>query len=289
MLSIAQSTNYFHLIEWTPSESGPKVLKFKKIKYHVDYFNKNLLNDLISEFNPVSKDESNSLTYSIDFNYIGLSSFPIDQKVELSDYINWYEKNILNSYFLNTFDLFYYPINNTNLMVTSINKEIRNNLIQSSIDSGYNMINLTADIFSANQMVNQMYHSYKIKEYLLWKIDKNNQHYFLYIKNDNFQNFVKVKYSNKKINCLMNVGLDDNIELLSNIKSILNGGNENIDKIFLYQTKSDIKDISNFLSKNINNLILMDISSFIDIKNNKNKFKFLGYNENGISLRGIDV
>ncbi|MBI65260.1 MAG: hypothetical protein CMG64_03085 [Candidatus Marinimicrobia bacterium] len=290
MLSIAQSSNYFHFVEWSPSESGPKVLKFKKIKHNVDYFNKNLLNDLISDFNPVSKEESNSLTYSIDSNYVGLSSFAVDPKINLSEYISWYEKNMLNNYFLDTFDLFYYPINDTNVMVISINKKIKNNLVKSSIDLGYKMMNFTVDIFSANQMVTQMYCENKIQNYLLWKIDKNNHHYFLYIKNNKFQNLIKVRYSNKIVDYLVNVGVNENEKILRNIESVLKGENGSTDKIFLYQTKIDTKDISNILNKNLDNLVLMDPSSFISMKGaNKNKFKFLAYNENGISLRGVDV
>ena len=139
-------------------------------------------------------------------------------------------------------------------------------------------------------MVTQMYCENKFQNYLLWKIDKNNQHYFLYIKNNNFQNLIKVRCSNKTVDFLVNVGINQNEEILRNIELVLNGENNNIDKIFLYQTKIDTKDISNILNKNLDNLILMDPSSFISIKEaNKGKFKFLGYNENGISLRGVDV
>ena len=70
-------------------------------------------------------------------------------------------------------------------------------------------------------------------------------------------------------------------------KNILSG----IDKIFIYQTKSNFDQINNIIAINSKKIRIMDIgSSFLNRKNiSKINYSLLSYNENGNSLRGIDV
>ena len=289
MLSISQTSHYYNFLEWVPSESGLEVVKFGKLKLKQDLSNKNSIQSIIDEFNPISKQDSNSISLSIDINNVQVSSIKIDPKVDTYKFIDWYEKNILGRYVSDNFHIHYYPIQNNYLMIICIDKILRKNLIQSAKTAGYNLVDINIGIFSAYHSVNQIKKINNINNYLIWKIDKNNIHYISYYEKNNFYCMVKVKKTGDKIKEINLVG--DTIfcnKVIDYLKGILidKKNKYNIfDKVFIYQSFDDKKNIESILNNNID---LLDISSFFNSKES-NKFKFLSYVENGTSLKGIDV
>ena len=114
MLSISQSSNYYYCLEWLPTELGVEVVKFKKIKTSLNIDDENLIEYIIDNFNPTTKADSNSLSISLNINNVQISCIKIEPKIALNEYVAWYEKNILDIYILEKFDIYYYPISNNN-------------------------------------------------------------------------------------------------------------------------------------------------------------------------------
>ena len=296
MLSLAQSADYLFCLEWTSSDTGPKVLQHKKIKFkNSQKFYKNFLDNVLRNLKRSSINTSSSITLSIDINNVIISSFNHDPNIELNEYIDWYEKEILNPYFIENFDNYFYPLNNTDntIMVICINKKIKNNIKISCEKHNFNLTHLTIDLFSAGSAIN-IYKEKNIKNYLLWKIGKNNQHYGLYYEGDAIKHFIKIKKT-KKIDCIQSIGdKSKKVELINFFEKILFENKvkiSSIDNIFLYQSKTGFELLKN-LSKT-RKITIMDIGSKVLNKKSSNKkdiqFNLLGFNENCNSLRGIDV
>ena len=291
MLSISQTSHYYYCLEWIPSESGLEVVKFDRIKLKHDLNNKNSIQSIINNFNPVSKQDSNSISLSLDIKNVQVSSIMIDPQIDTKKYIKWYEENILGRYISSNFHVYYYPMQNNYLMILCIDKIFRQNLIQSVNISGYNLVDMNIGIFSAYHSVNRIKKINNIKNYLIWKLDKNNIHYISYYEKNNLCCMVNVKKTGDKIKKINLVG--DTLycnKIIDYIKLVLIEKNNNykvFDKVFIYQSFGDKKNIESILNNN-NNIDLLDISNFF--KNNENnKLKLSGYVENGTSLKGIDV
>ena len=98
---------------------------------------------------------------------------------------------------------------------------------------------------------------------------------------------------NKNINILQNIGSEDlRNQLISSIRSLVFTEDNSVsftDNIYVYQTKSDFSFIKKIVNKN-KKIKIMNISSNFLNKNKKNiNYSLIGFNENGNSLKGIDV
>ena len=291
MLSLAQSSNCLFCLEWTSSDTGPKVLKYKKIKVNASQESyRNFLDDILINFKKSSMNSSSSISLSIDINNILLTSFNYDPSINLEDYIKWYQDNILNPYILKNFDIYYYPLNNVenSIMVICINKKIKANIFASCKKHNYDLVHLTLDVFSAGIAVKN-YRKKNIKNYIMWKIDKNNYHYGLYYELDNLKHFIKIRKTNK-IECIQSIGdkiLKTNLMNMFESALLKNKLEAHfVDKIFLYQSKTSF-ELLKILSKE-NKIHIMDIGSKL-LNKKDSHYSLLGYNENINSLRGIDV
>ena len=296
MLSISQTSNFYHCLEWIPSESGIEVVKFQKIKSKLNIDNDNLIKSIIDDFNPISKNDSNALSISLDIENIQISSIEIEPKIDVEKYISWYENKVLGSHFIENFDIFYYPIINNNLVTISIDKLFRKKLIKSSKSAGYNLVDINVGIFSAQYSIKQINKLNDLKNYLLWKVDKKNIHYLSFYLNDCFSFMMKIKKRTNEIIVLNEVGdINYKNNIVDYVRSILFESKQKSnfsEKVFIYQSGNDKNNIE-FAIKN--NIELLDISNFFNNKmkaeTNKenNKYKFFGYIENATSLKKIDV
>ena len=292
MLSLSQNSDNFYFIEWIPSEKGRQVLKYKKIKsLAIQNKFKNFLDDILKDKHSIN--ESSSLAISLDINNIGITSIPYDKHLPLQEYVDWYTKKYLGNFINHEFDLYFYQIYNSNdLLVIYINKEIKNNILLSCQKHKIDLMHLSIDFFSANIMATQVFGANKHKNYIIWKIGRNNIHYLSYYIESHFAHYMKIKCS-KKIECVLSVGNNNFKNILLDIsKSILINNKYNQEaQIFIYQNKTSKSKILNIVKLNKNKIILMDIASkFLDKKNNKSsQFNLLSFNENGNSLRNIDV
>ena len=296
MLSLAQSSGSLFCVEWVPSESGPKVIQYKKIKISFDCSTyKNFLDFVLSDFNTSSLDVSNMLTLSLSINHVGIASFKYDDSIPFEDYTKWYEEQILGKHVINNYDIYYHKLEYSNnvAMVIYINKELKQNIFDSCEKYGFKIKHLGIDLLSANVAVNQIYKKKKIKSHITWKVDRNNIHYLAYFKNNNFKHFLKVKIS-KNIDVLQYIGSDDFqntfIEFISRLLSNKKQSPSFVDAVYIYQVKTDYAFIKKIVDEN-EKINLMDIGSHFLVKNKNNNINYslLGFNEVGNSLKGIDV
>ena len=298
MLSLSQTSNSLLCIEWIPTESGPKVINYKKLSYNSQSY-KDFLDYVFSEFKIKNvNDEKKTITLSLDSDNVCITSFKCDPQISLNSRIKWYENKFLGKYITDNYDIYYYPIdeNNGEVMVIYISKDLKNNILNSCAKYNYELRHLSIDIFSANHAIH-IYNSSSNDKYILWKIGKRNVHYLLYYERDVLKCYLKLKCG-KKIECIQSIG---GKSLRNDLISLVNSFfNDNIeidanfyDKIYLYQSKSNFELLEKIYNQNKNNIIIMDIgSNFLNrekVSRKNNNYHLLGYNENGNSLRGIDV
>ena len=297
MLSISQNEQNFFCIEWIPSEIGPNVLRYKKIKFPTPENNyKNFLDDILSNINIDSQNDSNTLTLSLDINNIGLTSFNYDPLIPFQEYKVWYEDRILGPYVKENYDIYYYNLDDTEntVMVIYISKLVKKNILDSCKKNKYRLLHLGVDIFSANFSTN-MFGSQKYDNYVLWKILKNNFHMITYYEKGILKHVMKIKKTNS-LETVFSIGdkiTKDKLEKMLYKLLINQRKNSKIiefDQVYIYQNKTDSSQIKKIKIRSSKKIKIMDIgSSFLRKKVNKIQYNLLPYNENGNSLRGIDV
>tara|TARA_B100000029_G_scaffold504139_1_gene582454 strand:+ start:439 stop:1332 length:894 start_codon:yes stop_codon:yes gene_type:complete len=297
LLSISQNEQNFFCIEWIPSEIGPNVLRYKKIKFPAPENNyKNFLDDILSNINIDSQNDSNTLTLSLDINNIGLTSFNYDPLIPFQEYKVWYEDRILGPYVKENYDIYYYNLHDTEntVMVIYISKLVKKNILDSCKKNKYRLLHLGVDIFSANFSTN-MFGSQKYDNYVLWKILKNNFHMITYYEKGILKHVMKIKKTNS-LETVFSIGdkiTKDKLEKMLYKLLINQRKNSKIiefDQVYIYQNKTDSSQIKKIKIRSSKKIKIMDIgSSFLRKKVNKIQYNLLPYNENGNSLRGIDV
>ena len=102
---------------------------------------------------------------------------------------------------------------------------------------------------------------------LVWKIEKNKIHRFVFYENDNLSSFLKFKLLKKTFKIITSIGSSKSIALLTNFIShtlINNKKYESIDSTFVYQTKRDNRYI-----KNITDVSELDHIKFLPIKDSE--------------------
>ena len=99
MLSISQNEQNYFCIEWVPTEIGPSVLQYKKIRFSKSENSyKNFLDNILNNISIDSQNDSKTLALSLDINNIGITSFNYDPQIQLDEHRIWYEDKILGSY-----------------------------------------------------------------------------------------------------------------------------------------------------------------------------------------------
>ena len=174
MLAIAQSGNIYHYLNWIPSESGPMIIHYGKIRKEIEDPEKfkqkhyEILADIISTIG----NEEPICTYSLDRNNLIFSTSYID--VDNPNLNNWYQRQVKDEILSDTMDYFHYPMHNDLGLLLSIAMP---KMIRQSFQ--YNMRRLKArlngistGIFSAENGARNWFHADKLDSYLIWKIGK---------------------------------------------------------------------------------------------------------------------
>ena len=293
MLSIAQSENGYYCFEWTPTEKGPRVINYKFFKASRN----NLINGfekVISSHQSQLKDQSNSLSVVLNIKNFNISLMKMAKDDSLNNIIKWYEENILNREYLEQHEMFYYPLNSGQksipILILSIKKNIKSDIIRMSNDKGYDLLYMSVDIFSAAMLVKQIYKIKDDENMLVWKIEKNNMHYFAFYENNNLSSLLKFKLLRTTFEIIANIGSNKSLEILKKFIEqtlINNKKNDFIKSTFVYQTKKDNRYMKKIADDKLN-IKIIDIRNLFNSSKN-NKYHYLPYIENGMSLRGIDV
>ena len=201
MFSISQTSRGFFCIEWISTEKGPKIIYLDHIKKNIDLNDSNALDEIFSSLESSLKEKPKTLSIILNLENVLLSSIEVPKHNYLKT-IDWYEKRIMVKEFVRNYDTYYYPIENEKnnfLYLISISKKLKSNLINSSNKLGFELINISVDLFSAGIGLQQIHKKYNLKNYVLWKIQKNNYHSLLLYKGINIKSYIKCKRMNDKI------------------------------------------------------------------------------------------
>jgi len=290
LLTVSETSNGYFCFEWLITEGGPKIVNFKHLNLKASLNNSNTFKKIIDLLNPHLKTNPKSISISLNRSNYYVSEFEYDSKIGLKESISWYEKTILEPDFFDSHNFYYYPLyENNSLLVLSISKNIRKQLIETATGLGYKLIYLSADIFSVSTGVKQIYKTDKLTSHVIWKIAKNNHHYLLYYKTGILCSYLKIKINKKNIKVCVNIGEEKSINALVEFlfSTLINKKyDDKFHNIYAYQTKSNKNTLNEVLSIN-KNIKVIDLSRVS--MNKHNPLKISGYAENGISFKGLDV
>ena len=294
MFSISQTSRGFFCLEWSSTEDGPKIISLDHIKIKNNFLEKSTLKKIITNYNLSIKDESNSLAVTINIDNVLISSVDTFQDKENDKIISWYESNIMGKDFCDNYYNYYYPMScsdKSRFLIVSLPKKIKNNIIDSSNQLGFNIIYLSIDIFSAAVLVQHIYRSVISDKYIIWKICENNSHIIILYNKNKIKAFVRVKKRSKIFVSDYSIGSKSDIDMIINcVNDILikKSYYDMIENIFIYQTKRDLKVIKDVMNLNHKNLKILNFNKLIK-DNTKNTLKYIYYVENGISFKGLDL
>jgi len=294
LFSISQTSRGFYCLQWSSTENGPKVVSSNHIKMKNNFSDLSLLKDIVSNYKISTKNESNSLSVIINSNNVLISSIETLSNQENNKMISWYESNIMGNEFCDKYYNYYYPMHsnkNNKFLIVSFPKNIKNNLMQSSSDLGFNLIYLSIDVFSAAILVQHLHKKTLKNKYLLWKICKNNTHTLVLYKQELICSYVKIKKQANKYVKSFGIGGDNEInKLVDCVNNILihKKSYEDIRNIYIYQTKENTSIINNILSLKNNNIEVLSLNKLV-VNGANNKLKYMNYVENGICFKGLDL
>ena len=292
MFSISQTSRGFFCLEWSSTEDGPKIVNLNHIKVQLDFNNKEVLTNIVNTFNPTIKSQSNSLSITISSNNVLISLLKINSDKNNNKIIKWYESKVMGKNFCDNYHNYYFPMDSdNNCLLVSLPKKYKENILNSSNRLGFNLIYLSVDIFSAAVLARQLYKKETKKEYLIWKVCNNNHHTLLYYNNDKIKLFIKLKSKLKELIPEIIIGSNKDAQTIKSLLSqiLINSKSCNdFGNIFIYQTKENTDFIKKIINMNLNNIRLLDFNRLL-IDDNKDKFKYISYVENGICFKGLDL
>ena len=292
MFSISQTSRGFFCLEWSSTEDGPKITKLKHLKIPTDFSNQKFLENITNSFSSNLKSQTNSLSIILDSSNVLFSLVKIDLSKNNEKLIRWYEKKIMGDDFCKSYYNYYFPMNSSNnCLLVSLPKKIKDNIVDISEKSGFNLVYLSVDIFSASILARQIYKKETKSEYLIWKIKNNNHHTVVVYNDKKVKLFLSLILKSDKIHIEFSIGPDDVVDrLILFIKNILihKKSDDTFKNIFIYQTKENKVLIKNIIDKYKKNIKLLDMSMLISSRD-YDKFQCLPYVENGICFKGLDL
>ena len=277
-------------MEWSSTEDGPKIVNLNHLKSIKNFKSTEVITNIVNSFHFTIKNQSNSLSVTLDSDSVLISSLNVDSK-NINKSINWYENEILGLDFLSNYYNYYYPlICDNECLLISIPKVCKDNIINSALDNNLNLIYLSVDIFSTSTLVKQLYIKKSKEDYIIWKICNNNCHTLVVYNNDNIILYIKLKKKENQFVVDFHVGSEQysrKIVSLLNTTLIQKSNNVNMKNIFIYQTKENKDTLKQVIDLKIDSIEIINIHLLIPQK--CKDFQFMPYLENGISFKGLDL
>ena len=278
-------------MEWSSTEDGPKIVNLNHLKDIKSFSSAKVFDNIINNFHFTIKNQSNSLSVTLDSESVLISSLNIDSK-NISKSINWYENEILGLDFLSNYYNYYYPlIYDNQCLLISIPKVFKDNIANSALDNNLNLIYLSVDIFSTSTLVKQLYIKKSKEDYIVWKICNNNNHTLVVYNKDNIIFYAKLKKKENEFIVDFHIGGQNylsEIVYLLNTTLIQNSNDVSMKNIFIYQTKENKDTLKKILDLKIDSIEVININLLIT-QQYKDIYKFMPYLENGISFKGLDL
>ena len=297
MLAISQSGFTYHYLSWVPSERGPLVTHYGSIQKemenpeHIEQYYYNILNEILSVVNngePI-------FTFSLDRNQVLFSTcFCEDANQEL---IDWHYKQSMDGHLSKMMDFYHYPMESSlsTILNIGIPKNIRQSfqanmrLLKSRLNS------LSVGIFSAESGARQWMQAEKNASYVIWKIGKKKLDELLFIRNGELVTYFSFHRKGNNGKIMWHFGAAAAADLI--VQDIVNIQNRKIEKfnstekVYLYTSESNVKDVKFFHQLGIKNLILLNPLSVLKSSENGqyHEYNTLPLAETGNAFGGIDV
>ena len=296
MLSISQTSRGFFCIEWISTEQGPKIVNLEHLKLNIDFSNKNDLETILKLYKSNVKSKSKSLSIILNANKLLISKIELLDSIDKSmNIIDWHELNILGKEFCDNNYNFYFPIHSDNsheYLSIYLPKKIKDNIVKSSVDLGYELRYLSIDIFSAAIGARQVFYNEINNEYLVWKICNKNLHRLVLYNKNKLNAYIEIVKKNNRFITKKYIGSKENENLLINCVNeiLINKSNfHRFNNIYVYQTKQNKSDINRIIDLNFKNIKILNFNNMIDRTKEYNPLKYISFVENGIVFKGIDI
>jgi hypothetical protein len=296
LLSIAQSGNKFHYINWIPTINGPVidgygVKSYEQTNLSSTQFYKSLFTDLVEQY----KIEIPIIHLSLDMDSIHLSESFLPDNTHIENYNSWIDSITFDSDFSNRFDSFNYPFDGNQFKCLNIHLpvQIKRSIINAVKQSHYEIRFLSLGIFSAETLAEILYKSNNLKSFLIWRIGKFNFNEILYIKGGNlvcYLRFKRIKGVCKLQNYFGNTQATDKI--FKQLEKCSESNLEKLkisDKVFIYSNIENSSELNNIISKNNPKIEHLNIANKIKFDSKSpSKTPFI-FAETGLGFRGFDV
>tara|TARA_B100001996_G_scaffold148423_1_gene113024 strand:- start:1232 stop:2122 length:891 start_codon:yes stop_codon:yes gene_type:complete len=296
LLSISQTSRGFFCIEWISTEQGPKIVNLEHLKLNIDFSNKNDLETILKLYKSNVKSNSKSLSIILNANKLLISKIELLDSIDKSrNIIDWHELNILGKEFCDNNYNFYFPIHSDNsheYLSIYLPKKIKDNIVKSSVDLGYELRYLSIDIFSAAIGARQVFYNEINNEYLVWKICNKNLHRLVLYNKNKLNAYIEIVKKNNRFIAKKYIGSKENENLLINCVNeiLINKSNfHRFNNIYVYQTKQNKSDINRIIDLNFKNIKILNFNNMIDRTKEYNPLKYISFVENGIVFKGIDI
>ena len=297
MLAIAQSGNTYHYLNWTPSEIGPIVTHFGKIKKEIETLEEFIQNhyEILAEIISTIDNEEPICTYSLDMkNFIFSICYADEDNPNLN---SWYQRQIKDEILTDIMDYYYYPIHNgsSQLFSIAVPKMIRRSFQDNMRRMEARLNGISTGIFSAENGARNWFHADKLDSYLVWKIGNNKKDEILYINNNQFESYFSITRTAEKVKINWQFGNKNAVDMISQyIEHLVNNKKQPqipINKIFIYTCNGNIYDVKDFQKKVMENMILLNPLCVLDMteKEKVNVYSTLSLAETGNAFGNIDV
>ena len=296
MLAIAQSGNTYHYLNWTPSEIGPIVTHFGKIKKEIETLEEFIQNhyEILAEIISTIDNEEPICTYSLDRkNLIFFTSYVNTDNQGLN---RWYQKQVKDEILDDTMDYYYYPMHSSlgQMLSIAVPKVIRRSFQKNMCSLNAQLNGISSGIFSAENGARCWFHADKLDSYLVWKIGDKKKDEILYINKNQLESYFSISRTAKKVKINWQLGNRDAVDMICQyFEHLINNNQTQIpaSKIFIYTGNGKIKDVKDFQKKDIENVILLHPFSVLkmDEEEKVNLYDTLSLAETGNAFRNIDV
>ena len=294
MLSISQTSRGFFCIEWISTEKGPKIINSEYLNFNLSFKDENDLSNLLESFK--SKSKSKSLSIVLNSDQFLISKIEVlKSERKNKEIIKWHENNVLGNQFCKDYLNYYFPIfsdESYHYMSIYLSKKVKNNILKSSKNLGYDLRYLSVDIFSAAIGAKQIYFNQIKNEYIIWKICKGNKHKIVLYDLNKIKAYAELHKKNNKYEQRLFIGNRIYEELLVNCVNeiLINKSNfHRFSNIYIYQTKQARNDIDRIIDMNFKNIKILSFNKLFDTYDDLDLLKYMPFVENGITFKGLDV
>ena len=297
MLAIAQSGNTYHYLNWTPSEIGPIVTHFGKIKKEIETLEEFIQNhyEILAEIISTIDNEEPICTYSLDReNLIFFTSYVNTDNQDLN---RWYQKQVKDKSLDDTMDYYYYPMHSSlgQMLSIAVPKVIRRSFQKNMCSLNAQLNGISSGIFSAENGARCWFHADKLDSYLVWKIGKRKKDEILYINHNQLESYFSITRTAKKIKINWQFGNRDSVNMICQYIGLLFDNNNHpeppVSKIFIYTCNGKIKDVKD-IQKAVGDYIIL-LNPLCVLKTTKeekvNLYSTLSLAETGNAFGNIDV